>query len=73
MTEGVDEHQHDPRGACLCAFYARATEAALTGHFVLTTLHTNNALQAVTRLVEIGVEPYLVAPTTMASVSAAMS
>ena len=46
-----------------------ATEAALTGHFVLTTLHTNNALQAVTRLVEIGVEPYLVAPTTMGVLS----
>jgi fructose-1,6-bisphosphatase II len=28
MTEGVEEHQHDPRGACLCGFYARATEAA---------------------------------------------
>jgi type IV pilus assembly protein PilB len=46
-----------------------ATEAALTGHFVMTTLHTNNALQAVTRLVEIGVEPYLVAPTTMGVLS----
>jgi type II secretory ATPase GspE/PulE/Tfp pilus assembly ATPase PilB-like protein len=46
-----------------------ATEAALTGHFVLTTLHTNSALQAVTRLVEIGVEPYLVAPTTMGVLS----
>ncbi|MBI3885630.1 MAG: type II/IV secretion system protein [Opitutae bacterium] len=46
-----------------------ATEAALTGHFVLTTLHTNDALQAVTRLIEIGVEPYLVAPTTMGVLS----
>jgi type IV pilus assembly protein PilB len=46
-----------------------ATEAALTGHLVLTTLHTNNALQAVTRLVEIGVDPYLVAPTTMGVLS----
>ncbi|GAB1489416.1 hypothetical protein MASR2M8_18690 [Opitutaceae bacterium] len=46
-----------------------ATEAALTGHFVLTTLHTNNALQAVTRLMEIGVDPYLVAPTTMGVLS----
>jgi len=46
-----------------------ATEAALTGHFVFTTLHTNNALQAVTRLVEIGVDPYLVAPTTMGVLS----
>ncbi|MDP1581651.1 MAG: GspE/PulE family protein [Candidatus Didemnitutus sp.] len=46
-----------------------ATEAALTGHLVLTSLHANNSLQAVTRLVEIGVEPYLVAPTTMGVLS----
>lgn len=46
-----------------------AIEAALTGHFVMTTLHTNNSLQAVTRLVEIGVDPYLVAPTTMGVLS----
>ncbi len=46
-----------------------ATEAALTGHLVMTTLHANNSLQAVTRLVEIGVEPYLVAPTTMGVLS----
>ena len=39
-----------------------ATEAALTGHMVLTTLHTNNAVQAVLRLVEMGVDPYMVAP-----------
>jgi type II secretory ATPase GspE/PulE/Tfp pilus assembly ATPase PilB-like protein len=42
-----------------------ATEAALTGHMVLTTLHTNNSLQAVIRLVEMGVETYLVAPSIM--------
>lgn len=42
-----------------------ATEAALTGHMVLTTLHTNNSLQAVIRLVEMGVESYLVAPSIM--------
>ncbi len=40
-----------------------ATEAALTGHLVFATLHTNNALQAMTRLVEIGVAPYQVAPS----------
>ena len=40
-----------------------ATEAALTGHLVLTTLHTNDAVQAVTRLVEIGVEPFMVGPS----------
>lgn len=38
-------------------------QAALTGHLVLATMHTNNALQAVTRMVEIGVEPFLVAPS----------
>lgn len=36
-------------------------QAALTGHLVLTTLHTNDAPSAVTRLVNLGVEPYLVA------------
>ena len=40
-----------------------ATEAALTGHLVLTTLHTNNAIQAILRLTEIGVDPYMVAPS----------
>ncbi len=38
-----------------------ATQAALTGHLVLSTLHTNDAPSAVTRLFNIGVEPYLVA------------
>jgi len=38
-----------------------ATQAALTGHLVLSTLHTNDAPSAVTRLINMGVEPYLVA------------
>ena len=38
-----------------------AMEAALTGHLVLSTLHTNDAASAVTRLIEMGVEAYLVA------------
>ncbi len=38
-----------------------AIEAALTGHLVMSTLHTNDAASAVTRLVEMGIEPYLVA------------
>jgi type IV pilus assembly protein PilB len=38
-----------------------ALKASLTGHLVLTTLHTNDAVAAVTRLVEMGVEPFLVA------------
>ncbi len=39
-----------------------ATEAALTGHAVLATLHTNTAAQAVVRLIEMGVAPHMVAP-----------
>jgi type IV pilus assembly protein PilB len=38
-----------------------AVEAAITGHLVLSTLHTNDAPTAVARLVEMGIEPYLVA------------
>ncbi|HSH23216.1 MAG TPA: ATPase, T2SS/T4P/T4SS family [Acidimicrobiales bacterium] len=38
-----------------------AIEAALTGHLVLSTLHTNDAATTPTRLIEMGVEPYLVA------------
>jgi type IV pilus assembly protein PilB len=38
-----------------------AVEAALTGHLLLSTLHTNDAATAITRLVEMGVEPFLVA------------
>jgi type IV pilus assembly protein PilB len=38
-----------------------SVEAALTGHLVLATLHTNNAPSAVTRLTDMGVEPFLTA------------
>ena len=38
-----------------------AIESALTGHLVLSTLHTNDAISAVSRLVDMGIEPYLVA------------
>ena len=38
-----------------------ALKASLTGHLVLTTLHTNDAVAAVTRLVDMGVQPFLVA------------
>jgi len=40
-----------------------AVESALTGHLVLSTLHTNSAVQTMTRLLEMGVEPYLVCST----------
>jgi type IV pilus assembly protein PilB len=43
-----------------------AAQAALTGHLVLSTLHTNSALESVTRLIDIGVEPFLVAPAIIA-------
>jgi general secretion pathway protein E len=43
-----------------------ATHAALTGHLVLSTLHTNDAATALTRLVDLGIEPYLVASTVKA-------
>jgi type IV pilus assembly protein PilB len=38
-----------------------AVQAALTGHLVFSTLHTNDSVSAVTRLVNVGIEPYLVA------------
>jgi type IV pilus assembly protein PilB len=37
-----------------------AVQAALTGHLVLSTLHTNDAPSSITRLVDIGIEPYLI-------------
>lgn len=40
-----------------------ATQAALTGHLVLSSLHTNDAPSALTRLLELGIAPYLVAST----------
>ena len=45
---------------------AIATQAALTGHMVLSTLHTNDAAGALTRLRELGIEAYLVASTVEA-------
>jgi type II secretory ATPase GspE/PulE/Tfp pilus assembly ATPase PilB-like protein len=46
-----------------------ATSAALTGHLVLSTLHTNDAISTITRCVEMGIEPYLVAATLCLVVS----
>ena len=43
-----------------------AVQAALTGHLVLSTLHTNDAPSGVTRLLNIGIEPYLVAASVEA-------
>ncbi len=46
-----------------------AVQAGLTGHRVLTTLHTNDAATAITRLIEMGIQPYLVSTVLLASVS----
>ncbi len=46
-----------------------AIQAALTGHLVLSTLHTNNAIGAIPRLVDMGVDPYLIAPTLIVSIA----
>lgn len=40
-----------------------ATHAALTGHIVLSTLHTNNAIGVIPRLIDLGVAPYILPPT----------
>ncbi|SNR87810.1 type II secretion system protein E (GspE) [Humidesulfovibrio mexicanus] len=46
-----------------------AVQAGLTGHRVLTTLHTNDAATAITRLIEMGIQPYLVSTVLLASIS----
>jgi type IV pilus assembly protein PilB len=46
-----------------------ANKAALTGHFVLSTLHTNDAASAVTRLLDMEVEPYLLSTTLLGSMA----
>ena len=46
-----------------------AIQAALTGHLVFSTLHTNNSLGIVPRLVDMGIDPYLIAPTLILAVA----
>lgn len=46
-----------------------ATQASLTGHLVLSTLHTNDAASAPTRLIEMGVEPFLVSSTLVGAMA----
>ena len=46
-----------------------AIQAALTGHLVLSTIHTNDAVGVVPRLVDMGVEPYLIPPVLVASIA----
>jgi general secretion pathway protein E len=43
-----------------------AIQASLTGHLVLSTLHTNDAASAVTRLIDMGIEPYLISSSVVA-------
>ena len=45
------------------------SQASLTGHLVLSTLHTNDAPSAITRLLDMGVEPYLVSSSVIAVVA----
>ena len=46
-----------------------AIQAALTGHLVFSTLHTNNAIGAIPRLIDMGVDPYLIAPTLIITIA----
>ena len=46
-----------------------AVQASLTGHLVLATLHTNDSVGAVTRLVDMGIEPFLVASTLIGALA----
>jgi type IV pilus assembly protein PilB len=46
-----------------------AIQAALTGHLVLSTIHTNNVIGVVPRLIDMGVDPYLIAPTLILSMA----
>lgn len=45
-----------------------AVQAALTGHLVLSTIHTNSAVGVIPRLIDMGVDPYLIAPTLVLAV-----
>jgi type IV pilus assembly protein PilB len=44
-----------------------AIQAALTGHLVFSTIHTNTSVGVITRLIDMGVEPYLIAPVLIAA------
>ena len=46
-----------------------AIQAALTGHLVLSTIHTNGAVGVIPRLIDMGVDPYLIAPTLILSMA----
>jgi type IV pilus assembly protein PilB len=46
-----------------------AIQAALTGHLVFSTIHTNTAIGAIPRLIDMGVDPYLIAPTLVIAIA----
>ncbi len=46
-----------------------AIQAALTGHLVFSTIHTNNAVGVIPRLIDMGVDPYLIAPTLVLAIA----
>ncbi len=46
-----------------------AVQAALTGHLVLSTIHTNSSVGVIPRLIDMGVDPYLIAPTLILAVA----
>jgi len=46
-----------------------AIQASLTGHLVLSTLHTNDSASAVTRLIDMGIEPYLISSSVVAVIA----
>ena len=46
-----------------------AIQAALTGHLVFSTLHTNSASGVIPRLIDMGIDPYLIAPTLVLSIA----
>jgi type IV pilus assembly protein PilB len=50
-----------------------AVQAALTGHLVFSTIHTNNAVGVVPRLIDMGVDPYLIAPTLKLAIAQRLS
>jgi type IV pilus assembly protein PilB len=46
-----------------------AIQAALTGHLVFSTIHTNNAIGVIPRLIDMGIDPYLIAPTLVLAIA----
>ena len=63
---GIDRVQGDYMGMLATVINGMAIQASLTGHLVFSTLHTNDAPGSVTRLIDMGVQPFLVASSVMA-------